>query len=210
MLVAYLHKHAACTSEPRRVEFKVAITRCDHDAAPPAPDVQAALSALGNRSRTAAEPPLDLGGMDLRGANLAKLHLEKALIAYTHLGGANLAGVVLDGALVRASNLDGANLQGASMRQINFSFSSLRGANLQGAQLPGANLWKANCEGARFSGAILGGAQMQDVVLRKAHLEGVDLRTITRFAQEQIDEACTDEHTQLPPALKRPPPCGAE
>ena len=210
MLVAYLHQHAACTAGLQRIEFKVAVSRCDRDAAPPEPDVQAALAVLGGRSRAATGQALDLSATDLRRADLTKLHLEKALIAYAHLGDANLTRATLDDAMVRGVNLDGANLEHASMRRINLSYTSLRGANLQGAQLPGANLWHASLERARLAGADLAGAQMQGVELRKARLEGIDLRATKRLAQEQIDQACTDEHTVLPPDLNLPPPCGAD
>ena len=206
MLVAYLHKHAACTSGGVQVEFKTPVSACDHDAVPPSADVQAALAVLGGRARAG----LDLSMTDLRGADLTNLHLEQALISYAHLGGANLGRATLDDAMVRAVNLDGANLERASMRRINLSYTSLRGANLRGAQLPGANLWHANLERAELWGADLANAQMRDVVLTKARLEGVDLGTTKLMVQEQIDQACTDEHTTLPPGLKSPPPCGAE
>ena len=210
MLVAYLHKHAACTVGLQGVEFKVAVSRCDRNAAPPTPDVQAALAVVGGRSGATTGPTLDLSTTDLRGADLTNLHFQKALISYAHLGGANLTRATLDDAMVRAANLDGANLERASMRRINLSYTSLRGANLQGAQLSGANLWHASLERARLSGADLAGAQMQDVELRAARLEGLDLRATKRLVQEQVDQACTDEHTRLPPGLKLPAPCAAE
>jgi hypothetical protein len=69
---------------------------------------------------------------------------------------------------------------------LNLSVSQLKGADLEGAQLEGANLGEAQLEGAN---------------LRGAQLEGAIL------SQHQINIACVDENTTLPPALTRPAPC---
>jgi len=209
-LTGFLHKRAACRSGGPPPEFKTPVSRCDREAAPPGADVQAALAILGARARGPADGALSLDGMDFRNADLTKLHLERAMIAYTHLGGAKLGGAILDDALVRGVNLDGADLERASLHRTNFAFTSLRGADLRGASLSGANLWQANLEGARLSGAQLDGARMGDVPLTRARLEDVDLRSTRQLAQQQIDGACTDEKTLLPEGLRRPPPCAAQ
>jgi uncharacterized protein YjbI with pentapeptide repeats len=91
--------------------------------------------------------------------------------------------------LVRAK-LQGANLQGADLREANLRETNLERAILVRAVLPLANLQGANLNGAKLQGANLKGAKLQG-----AHLEG------SNVTQEQLDKACGDGNTKLPPGL---------
>ena len=76
--------------------------------------------------------------------------------------------------------------KGESQR-LDLSWTNLQGANLQGANLQAANLYHATLQGA--------------------HLQGATLRGAGGLTQEQVNQACGNEHTQLPEGLTPPPPC---
>ncbi len=86
------------------------------------------------------------------------------------------------------------DLTGATFAGANFA-----GADLRRAYLVGAHLGRAD-----FRGANLTGARLDRADLKGAHLEGVDLGGAKGLVQEQIDEACGDKGTKLPPGLRRP------
>jgi uncharacterized protein YjbI with pentapeptide repeats len=60
---------------------------------------------------------------------------------------------------------------------------------------------------AELVGADLTRAQLQGATLVLAQLQGVNLRKVENLIQDQINRACVDENTELPPALTRPAPC---
>lgn len=67
----------------------------------------------------------------------------------------------------------------------------LKGVNLSGAILTDTNFRGANLEDANFDGAVL-----VDVNFASANLTGA-----TNLEQKQLDEACGDGETKLPPGL---------
>ncbi|MCX5056328.1 pentapeptide repeat-containing protein [Streptomyces sp. NBC_00201] len=116
-----------------------------------APDIQAALSVLGQR-----DPAHDRGrAIDLRGVRLDDIDLRRA-----NLGGANLAGAVLS-----HSNLEGSVLSGAD----------LHGAVLNATVLTGADLSNARLDSARLRAAVLVSADLRNASLHKADLRKADL-----------------------------------
>ena len=129
----------------------------------------------------------DLRGADLRGADLLRAFLQRV----------NLQGGVLRGAFLYEANLQGANLTGADLPQANLPQADLRGAVLRGADLQRANL----------TGADLRGADLEKARLLGAILQEADLQEVKNLTQDQLNEACVNENTKLPPALTKPPPC---
>ena len=97
----------------------------------------------------------NLGGADLRNANLRGANLGGADLRNADLSNADLGGADLRGANLRGANLGGADLRGAN----------LGGANLGGADLRNANLRGANLGGADLRGANLGGANLDFLVI---------------------------------------------
>jgi uncharacterized protein YjbI with pentapeptide repeats len=83
-----------------------------------------------------------LDGVDLGGRNLKKADLERA-----DLRGANLA----------KANLEGANLKGAVLVDADLSGANLQGADFYRADLSGADLSGARLEEAMFDSAVLEG-----------------------------------------------------
>jgi len=105
-----------------------------------------------------------------------------------------------DGKEGNRADLIKANLEKADLFQANLQEADLMGANLQGADLLVANLQKANLAGAQLQGANLNGANLRGAGLKHTNLEGAESLT-----QEQLDEACGDEKTKLPPGLSIKP-----
>ncbi len=79
--------------------------------------------------------------------------------------------------------------------------ADLRRANLEGAYLCMANLQEANLKGANLQGVNLWRANLQGAILEGAILEGATLIRAKDLTQEQLDEACGDAKTKLPPNL---------
>jgi uncharacterized protein YjbI with pentapeptide repeats len=168
---------------------------------------------------------LDLGGGDLRSANLIRASLSSANLSHTNLlnadlSGANLLNADLSGANLLKANVSGANLNGAILSSANLSdtdllnadlgVANLRGANLFRANLRGANLFRANLRGAslniaNLSGANLGAANLSDADLSSANLSGANLSGARNLEQMQLDNACGNVNTTLPKGLKLQP-----
>jgi len=140
------------------------------------------LGWLGSGSK--GDPPHDLSGADLSGANFEKadlyradLHgadlckavLREANLVHANLKGADLYEANLEGANLRETNLEGADLWHANLGHANLCWADLREAKLQHAFLCWADLYEANLREANFREAFL-----QDTNLKNANLEGAD------------------------------------
>lgn len=104
-------------------------------------------------------------------------------------------------AFMAKADLRNARLQGAVLWKAN-----LKGAYLFKANLKGANLWRAHLEGtdlswAHLEGADFGFANLEGADLDWSYLKGADLTDATGLTQEQLDKACGDSLTILPPGL---------
>jgi uncharacterized protein YjbI with pentapeptide repeats len=132
-----------------------------------------------------------LTGADLSDANLSDSDLGRANLSRARLVAANLSGADLNDATLSDATLSRAQGGGS----VGLSRADLRGADLNDAHLSGANLYSANLGDAKLSGADLSGADL-------SHAFGV--------TQEQINAACVDEKTSLPPDITRPPACPIE
>jgi len=115
------------------------------------------------------------GKLDLRGAILCGVDLEKAELQWAKLHKAQLQGANLIGAQLQEADLMGAQLQGADLRGAQLQRAGLGGAQLQGADLNEAQLQGANLHGAQLQGADLGEARLQGASLRLAQLQGAYL-----------------------------------
>ncbi len=124
----------------------------------PPTDIAAVFTVLKRRSRTridqetAAKRRLDLRHVDLAGAILGDIALERADLIEARLEGANL----------RWARLKGADLSGARLEGADLSLARLEGANLVGARLEGANLRWSRLEGAKLWGADFTNADFTD------------------------------------------------
>jgi hypothetical protein len=144
----------------------------------PAPDVQAALTVLGRRTVAATDPPLDLHGMVLHGADLRRARLRGADLTGVQLQGAHLEAAELQGAVLYLANLRGALLDGARLQWASLVQAQLSGASLDHAQLQGSDL-----SGADLQTAILFGAQLQGARLQQTRLRGATVDDRTAWPQ---------------------------
>ena len=107
------------------------------------------------------------------------------------LNGANLRGAALESIVLHHSSLKGVNLENANLYE----------ADLQNTDLTGANLKKAKLSKAKLQNAILRDADLTGAKLDIASLKGADLGSVKGLTQDQLDVACADEDTKLPPGL---------
>lgn len=178
------------TTAPSRPRFGVTDDPCPRGVT--APDVQAALTALGRRDVTHDSETglINLGGACLRGAvlggaNLAKMYLKYADLSLVNLTGADLRGTYLEGAELVASNLSKADLTHADLSnsvavlatfdKANLTEASLRRADLHEASFVGANALRVNFGHARLDNAVLRGADLRGARLSNANLRSADL-----------------------------------
>ena len=160
----------------------------------------------GTKLREADLLNADLQWAVLRDAQLQKSVLRDANFQYADLGGASLwkadltnadlRDAEVNSADLRVADLTTAQLQGATFIGANLEGAWLRGASLQGADLRSAKLRESRLHGADLRGANLDGAKLEWAILTGANLMGV-----VGLTQDQLDQACGDDKTQLPDNL---------
>ena len=125
------------------------------------------------------------------------LAANPAAVAKIHGGivdcvGCNLSGADLTNTCVKEHDLHGANFDGANATLMCMSFANFTNASFRGTELSGANL-----AGAKMDGADLTGAKTSITSFL-----GTDLTRVKGLTQKQLDVACGDAKTKLPPGLK--------
>jgi uncharacterized protein YjbI with pentapeptide repeats len=139
---------------------------------------------------------LALATFALLAAGMAANAADPAAVAKIHGGivdcvGCDLSGADLTNTCVKQHDLHGANFDGANATLMCMSFANFSGASFRGTTLDAANL-----AGAKMDGADLTGAKMAITSLL-----GTDLRKTKGLTQGQLDAACSDRETRLPPGL---------
>ncbi|MFZ1804442.1 MAG: pentapeptide repeat-containing protein, partial [Nitrospira sp.] len=95
------------------------------------------------------------------------------------------------------THLESANFVGADLRGSNFSHSNMTHANLQ----------DTNLQDAIFVSVNLSGARLDSANLHRTNFTSANLSSVIGLTQAQLNVACIDEQTKLPPGLSRPTPC---
>ena len=116
---------------------------------------------------------------------------------------------VMIGADLSGANFDGANLAGSQLNNVkalktSFVYTNFSGARLDGGDFSGANFSNAWLNWTWFAGAKLDGANFKDARMPGAQLYNTDLSKALGLTQDQIDKACGDASTKLPPGLRVP------
>ncbi|HKX65342.1 MAG TPA: pentapeptide repeat-containing protein [Rhizomicrobium sp.] len=106
--------------------------------------------------------------------------------------GCDLKGADLSNTCVKEHDLHGADFTGADASLMCMSFADFTGVSFRDTELSGANL-----SGAKMDGADLTGAKTSITSFL-----GTDLRKVKGLTQKQLDVACGDAKTKLPPGLK--------
>jgi uncharacterized protein YjbI with pentapeptide repeats len=128
---------------------------------------------------------------------LPALAADPAAVAKIHGGivdcvGCNLAGADLTNTCVKDHDLHGADFTGTNATLMCMSFANFTGVSFRGAELSGANLAGAKMDGADLTGA---GTSITSFL-------GTDLTKGKGLTQKQLNVACGDTATKLPPGLK--------
>jgi uncharacterized protein YjbI with pentapeptide repeats len=124
------------------------------------------------------------------------LAADSAAVAKIHGGivdciGCDLRGADLTNTCVKEHDLHGANFDGANATLMCMSFANFTNASFRGTELSGANL----------AGAKMDGADMTGAKTSITSFLGTDLRRVKGLTQKQLDVACGDARTRLPPGL---------
>lgn len=122
---------------------------------------------------------------------------DPAAVAKIHGGivdcvGCDLRGADLSNTCVKDHDLHGADFTGADATLMCMSFANFTNVSFRGTELSGANL-----AGATMTGADLTGAKTSITSFL-----GTDLTKTKGLTQKQLDVACSDAATRLPPGLK--------
>ena len=122
---------------------------------------------------------------------------DPAAVAKIHGGivdcvGCNLTGADLANTCVKDHDLHGADFTGADATLMCMSFANFTGVSFRNAELSGANLAGAKMDGADLTGA---GTSITSFL-------GTDLTRVKGLTQKQLDIACGDATTKLPPGLR--------
>jgi uncharacterized protein YjbI with pentapeptide repeats len=122
---------------------------------------------------------------------------DAAAVARIHGGivdcvGCDLKGADLTNTCVKEHDLHGADFTGANASLMCMSFANFTGVSFRNTDLSGANMAGAKMEGADMTGAKTSITSFL----------GTDLRKVKGLTQAQLDVACSDAKTRLPPGLK--------
>jgi uncharacterized protein YjbI with pentapeptide repeats len=127
-----------------------------------------------------------LGNSDMVGARLDRIEAYEADFSGANLTDADFSSARMTFSIFVSTNLTRANLGDAIL-----TVTDMRQANLAGANLSRANLGSADLRGVDLTGAFL-----YRTILYRTKL--IDAKGLT---QEQLDTACGNETTKLPPGL---------
>jgi uncharacterized protein YjbI with pentapeptide repeats len=141
---------------------------------------------------------------EFQGAHLNRAVLIGAMGSHTNFTNGDLSEIYAPKSSLRhtqfsKANLEEANFVGADLRGSSFSYSNLTQTNFQ----------EANLQDATMAGADLSGARLDSADLRRANFKGANLSSVTGLTQTQLNAACVDDQTKLPPELSRPALCSS-
>ena len=184
-------------------------------------DTQAIMDILSKRDakirdlEVANHFRLDLRGADLRNVWLQRGNFCDSELAYanlmgafcvgtnlsaTYLAGANLSLVIFIGVDLSSSFIEAANLSGARLTNSRMSEANLKGSNLRSVDFLGSNLSGAKLSGAKFQGANLWGVNLSGANLTAEVGQSCRYRLPAMgLTQSQLDEARADPDN--PPKL---------
>jgi uncharacterized protein YjbI with pentapeptide repeats len=172
----------------------------------------------------------DMRQVQAEGINLLKANLHSADLSFAKLRRANFYQANLQNANLLEADLTGAVLSHATMKNAYLSSTKLNAVKFLRTDLAAARLESVDLSSAEIQGAILRSASLRSVNLRKArftcvdvmrgeikerrdcstldgavlddvNLSGAILIEVINLTQNQLDGACGDRTTKLPPGL---------
>lgn len=129
-----------------------------------------------------------------RGASCPGCNLFQADLTGLQAAGRNFAGARLRQSDMTAAVLNRANFRGADLRDVNAYGAVFSSANFSNADLTNAGFVGTYLQGSTFAGANLSGA----------NFSGAEMDQARGLTQRQLNAACGDATTRLPPGLTIP------
>ena len=160
---------------------------------PAVPMLLAVLAALALGKPAAAQNAVQIDRAR-GGSSCPHCNLFQADFSNKRLTGRNFAG----------SRLRQADFSAAVMNHSVFAGADLRDVNAYGGLFSGSVFSGANLTHASFVGAYLQGASFHDATLDGTNFSGAEMSHARGLTQRQLDAACGDEATTLPPGLRIP------
>ncbi len=155
-----------------------------------------------------------LDGVDFSRASLVKTDLSRVSATRSHFDNSDLSKAVgyranFDGATVFSSRLlksefSRATFVGARVVDVDWSRSELGRVDFRNARLQNVNFMYSNLSRAIFAGASLDNIVFFGTYTYLTHFEDTDLGAVRKLSQKQLDIACGNDNTRLPPGLTRP------
>jgi len=165
----------------------------------------------------------DLRNNNFSGANLSKARFIRAWFTGSVADGADFSRAEGYRAGLQSISAKGAKFESAELQRANFGGSNLAGANFEKAELGRTTYDKADITDVDFTLANLSRADLSKATFTKAprfekafmfltRIEGLDLSGAAGLDQSQVDLACGDKTTKLPPGLNAPAdwPCAED
>lgn len=166
----------------------------------------------------------NLSGGNLDSSNLSQTQFQKAFLARVkgnrvNFSRSKMQDVTLVEAEITRSIMTGADLRRADLARGIFSVTNFNNADLTSASAPNANFEGSHFIGARFDHANLQEAQLDKGLFHKvkfgnavmngasmvgADFSGADLSRAQGLKQAQLDTACGDPYTDVPPGFSMP------
>ena len=124
--------------------------------------------------------------------------------------GCNLFQADFNGLQMRARNFSHARLRQADlsltvMHRTTFAGADLRDVEAYGGVFTGTDFAGANLTNASFVGSYLQGANFRGAILDGTNFSGAEMDRATGLTQGQLNRACGDRATLLPPGLRLRP-----
>jgi uncharacterized protein YjbI with pentapeptide repeats len=118
------------------------------------------------------------GGSGGRIEALQELNADRVPLVGVDVSGAFLQGVHLDKARLLRSNFSAADVRDGKFQSADFSYANLRSTNFRGSHLNQASFEAAVLDESDLTGVDLSGADLTDASLEDADLSNADLREI--------------------------------
>lgn len=136
--------------------------------------------------------------------NCVKCDLTGAKLTEGFFQLANMIDADLSGANFDRANMAGAQLNNVKAVNTSFVYTNFSGARLDNGDFSGANFSNAWLNWTWFAGAKFDGANFAGAKMPGAQLYNADLSKAIGLTQDQVDKACGDYSTKLPPGMRVP------
>jgi uncharacterized protein YjbI with pentapeptide repeats len=219
------HIQGAPQNAPIRDDVQTALTvigkRNNEDNIPDLNNSNLSKSDLsGANLKKARLSHVNLMEANLKDADLSNAELTGSNLRATDLLGADLSDAKLDSSILKdakmgiddnveddvdddkKTNLERADLSSSDLSNANLRNAKMSGAILSGVTLRNANLSKADLTNSILEGADLRDADLEDADLTDADLTDADLRSAKGLSKDQLETACGNKGTKLPPKLR--------